>query len=132
MSKLSEDRRSVTVRVPISIRKRGGRKIVLTPQGKAVAAIPFFGPVDLALVKAVARGFRWREMLENGTYATIGEIAAAEKINASYVGRLLRLTLLAPATVETILEGRHPGQLTLATLMLPFPVAWQDQAFAAQ
>jgi len=33
-------------------------------------------------------------MLENGTHATIAEIAAAEKINQSYVCRILRLTLL--------------------------------------
>ena len=48
--------------------------------------------IDNAMVKAIARAFRWREMLENGTYATIAEIAAAEKINETYVGRVLRLT----------------------------------------
>jgi hypothetical protein len=58
-------------------------------------------------------------MLENGTHATIAEIAA-EKINESYVGRVLRLTLLAPDIVEAILEGRHPPQVTLAVLMRPF------------
>jgi hypothetical protein len=56
-------------------------------------------------------------MLENGTYATIAEIAAAEKINESYVGRVLRLTLLAPNSVEAILNGRQPTRLQLDTLM---------------
>jgi hypothetical protein len=51
------------------------------------------------MVKAIARAFRWREMLENGTQSTIVEIATAEKINESYVGRVLRLTLLAPEVV---------------------------------
>jgi hypothetical protein len=37
--------------------------------------------IDKTMVKAIARAFRWREMLENGTHATIAEIAAAEKIN---------------------------------------------------
>jgi hypothetical protein len=56
-------------------------------------------------------------MLENGTYATIAEIAAAEKINESYVGRVLRLTLLAPNSVEAILNGRQPTRLQLDSLM---------------
>jgi hypothetical protein len=63
------------------------------------------------MVKAIARAFRWREMLENGTHATIAEIAAAEKINESYVGRVLRLTLLAPDLVEAILAGRQSAGL---------------------
>lgn len=61
------------------------------------------------MVKALARAFRWRELLENGEYSTIREIAAAEKINESYVSRVLRLTLLAPPVVEAILAGRQPA-----------------------
>jgi hypothetical protein len=61
--------------------------------------------IDNAMVKAVARAFRWREMLESGEYSTIREIAATEKVNETYVGRILRLTLLAPHIVETILRG---------------------------
>lgn len=66
-------------------------------------------------------------MVENGTHANIAEIAAAEKINESYVGRTLRLTLLAPDIVKAILDGRQPVQLTLATLMRPSPPVWGDQ-----
>jgi hypothetical protein len=83
--------------------------------------------VDHAMVKVTAGAFRWRAMLENGTHATIAEIAAAEKINESYVGRVLRLTLLAPNIVEAILDGRQPAQMTLAVLMQPFAVAWREQ-----
>ena len=82
---------------------------------------------DSTLVKALARAFRWRRMLEAGRYGTIDEIAAAEKINDSYVSRLLRLTLLAPNIVEGILDGRQPGGLTLPGLMEPFPVEWERQ-----
>jgi hypothetical protein len=57
-------------------------------------------------------------------YGTIGELAAAEKINSSYVSRLLRLTLLAPDIVEAILDGRQPEGITLPGLMEPFPVEW--------
>jgi hypothetical protein len=82
---------------------------------------------DTTLVKALARAFRWRRMLEAGRYATINELAAAEKINSSYVSRLLRLTLLAPNIVEAILDGRQPAGMTLPGLMEPFPVEWGRQ-----
>jgi hypothetical protein len=63
--------------------------------------------VDNPMAKAIARAFRWREMLENGKYATISEIATSEQINESYVGRVLRLTLLAPEIVDSLLSGRQ-------------------------
>ena len=124
---LTGDSRTVTVRVPISIRRRGGRKLVLASDGANVTAAPVRHHIDNAMVKAIARAFRWREMLENGTHATIAEIAAAEKINESYVGRVLRLTLLAPDIVEAILDGRQPAQMTLAVLVQRFPVGWTEQ-----
>ena len=79
------------------------------------------------MIKAIARGFRWRKLLETGVYGTIDEIATAEKINPSYVSRVLRLTLLAPAIVESILDGRQPAEMTLAVLMEPFSVGWREQ-----
>ena len=69
-------------------------------------------------------------MLETGKYSTVHEIAAAEKINASYVSRILRLTLLTPEIVEAILDGRQPEGMTLPTLMVPFPVEWERQRAA--
>lgn len=115
----------VTVKVPFAVRKRGGRKLVLTPDG---APVPPSAPhIDSTLVKAIARAFRWQKMLETGQYATIKEIAKAEKINPSYVSRVLRLTLLAPATVEAILDGRAAEAPTLAEAMRMFPIEWAFQ-----
>jgi hypothetical protein len=74
------------------------------------------------MVKALARAFRWRKLLETGVYATVEEIAAAEKINASCVSRVLRLTLLAPDIVKAILDARQPAEMTLATAMRPIAV----------
>ena len=125
--KLMDDGQTVTVRVPISIRRRGGRKLVLAPDGTKLAAAPVHRQVDSAMVKAIARAFRWREMLENGEYATVREIAAAEKINETYVGRVLRMTLLAPDIVEEILDGRQPSELQLEDLLQRFPVVWREQ-----
>ena len=124
---IASEGRTMTVRVPISIRRRGGRKLVLAPDGAEVTATPVTRHVDNAMVKAIARAFRWRDMLEGGEYATIREIAAAEKINDSYVGRVLRLTLLAPDIVEAIVNGRQPAEVQLDSLMKPFAVRWEEQ-----
>jgi hypothetical protein len=124
---VAADGRAVTVRIPISIRKRGGRKLVLAPDGTTDTWATPSRRLDNAMVKAIARAFRWRKMLETGTHATIAEIAAAEKINESYVGRVLRLTLLAPEIVEAILGGRQPAKLQLEDLLRRFPVSWREQ-----
>jgi hypothetical protein len=82
---------------------------------------------DPAVLKALARAFRWRRMLEDGRYASISEIATAEKIDRGYVGRILRLTLLAPEIIEAILDGRKPEGLGLPALLKPFPLEWDRQ-----
>jgi len=114
----------LTVRVPLAVRKRGGRKLVLTPgstmnRGSSGA--------DSTPVKARARAFRWRRMMEAGRFATLNELAAAEKINSSYVSRLLRMTLLAPDIVEAILDGRQPEAMTLPGLVAAVEVEWNTQ-----
>jgi hypothetical protein len=107
---------------------------VLAPDGAEVTAAPVTWHVDNAMVKAIARAFRWREMLESGEYATIREIASAENINETYVGRVLRLTLLAPDIVEAVLGGRQPAGLQMDALMRRVSVDWPTQrnAFRAQ
>ena len=117
---------TVTVTVPFAIRKRGGRTLVITPDGVTSAPAPRTR-VDSALLKALARGFRWRKLLETGHFATIQEIAEAENINSSYISRVLRMTLLAPQIVEAILAGKHPEGLTMARAMQPFPLEWKHQ-----
>jgi hypothetical protein len=113
---------TLTVLIPLSVKPRGGRKAMVTP-----GVLALDRRHDITLVKAVARAFRWRRMLEIGRFATINELAAAEKINSSYVSRVLRLTLLAPHIVEAILDGRQPEGMTLPSLMQPFPVDWGQQ-----
>ena len=126
--RIKSDGNTITVRVPISIRKRGGRKVVLAPDSTLVATQKLFcQQVDGAMQKAIARAFRWRDMLESGRHLTIKEIANDEAINESYVARVLRLTLLAPDVIESILRGNQSAGITLATLMRPFPVLWVDQ-----
>ena len=119
--------KAVTVEIPFTIRKRGGRKQIITPDGASGWVSPR-ARIDNTRIKAIARGFRWRKLLETGVYGTLEEIAAAEKINPSYVSRLLRTTLLAPEIVQAILDGRQPSDMTLALLMQPFGVLWAEQS----
>lgn len=117
---------TITVEVPFVIRRRGGRKEVITPDG-APAFAPPRPRIDNTPVKALARAFRWRKFLEKGTYGTIDEIARAEKISPSYVSRVLRMTLLEPEIIELILAGHQAESLTLARVMEPFPIGWPEQ-----
>ena len=105
-------------------RKRGGRKLVVTPDGAPWAPRP---RVDNAMVKALARAFRWRKMLDEGVHATLEDLARAKGVNATYVSRMLRLTLLAPDIVEAILDGRQPAELQLDDLLEGFPLEWEGQ-----
>jgi hypothetical protein len=125
-TRLDTGGRILTVRVPMTFTMRGGRKLVIAPDGAPSWAKPR-ARVDNTMIKALGRAFRWRKLLEAGVYVTVEEIAEAEKINTSYVSRILRLTLLAPEIVEAILDGRQPAEITLAGLMRPFPVVWREQ-----
>jgi hypothetical protein len=86
---------------------------------------------DTALVTALARGFRWKRMLESGEFTTIAELAEREGVVASYVTRILRLALLAPETVEAIVDGRQEPDVTLARVLEPFPLDWLVQTLSA-
>ena len=82
---------------------------------------------DNTLVKALARAFRWKRILESGEFATNAERAEREGIAPSYITRVLRLTLLAPNIVEAILEGKQGPEMTLAQVLKPFPTEWPQQ-----
>ena len=116
---------TLTVRVPFTIQKRGGRKLAIAADGSTLA--PPRPRIDSTLVKALARAHRWNKLLEDGRYASAAELAAAEKINPSYVSRILRLTLLAPDIVEAIIEGRQADGIEVDILLRPFPAKWDEQ-----
>ena len=115
---------TITLHVPFRLQQCGGRKRVVTPDGRPLTPQP---QVENALVKALARAHRWKRLLDTGDYASLTELAEAENINRSYLSRVLRLTLLAPAIVEAILEGRQGDCVTLSALLEPFPLEWERQ-----
>jgi hypothetical protein len=123
-AKRTRARRTLVIRIPLPVQRRGTRKLVVGPDGA-----PWSGPrvvVDNTIVKALARAHRWKTMLESGEYASPTELAKSEKINFSYVCRVLRLTLLAPDIVESLLDGAHE-QLQLSDLLRPIPLIWVEQ-----
>jgi hypothetical protein len=121
---ISADGETIAIHVPLTFRKRGGRKLVVTPDGAEWAPRP---RVDNAMVKSLARAFRWRKMLDTGVHATLEDLARAKGVAPSYVSRILRLTLLAPDIVEAILDGRRPAELQLDGLLDAFSLEWKSQ-----
>ena len=114
---------TITVHVPFRIVKRGGRKEMQLPAGSAQLQ-----KTDNTVIKALARAFRWKNMLESNDFATIAELAQHEGIAPSYMTRVVRLTLLAPEIVEAILDGKQRPEMTLARVLAPFPVEWSRQS----
>jgi hypothetical protein len=100
---------------------------VVAPDGIGPGAASARTRADPALVKALARAHRWKRLLESGRYVSLGELAAAEKIDRSYLGKMLRLTLLAPDIVEAMLDGRQAPELGTPQLMEPLPATWSEQ-----
>ena len=81
------------------------------------------------MVRALARVFRWRKMLDEGVHTR--SRAWPEGVNVANVSRLLRLTLPAPEIVEAILDGRQPVGLQLDDLLKGFPAEWGRTAACA-
>ena len=120
------DGTTITVRIPMTFVRRGGRKAIVAPDG-GDAWVPAKPRPDEALIGAIVRAHRWKRLLEQRKYRSAGEVAEAEGVTRSFVTRLLRLTLLAPDIVEAILEGRQPKGRQLEDLNQALPSAWDEQ-----
>ena len=123
--RLSPEVETLTIRIPIRLQRRGGRKLIMTPEG---AAVPTPRPRrDETLVKALVRAHRWRRKIESGRAKSVTDLAEQEGVAVAYVCRLLPLTCLAPDIVEAILNGRQPKGLRLAEMLGNGPVGWDEQ-----
>ncbi len=116
---------TLTLHVPFHLVKRGGRKEMQLPEGVAHSR-----GTDRTLVKALARAFRWKRMLESGEFTTIAELAEREGIAPSYLTRVLRLTLVAPDIVEAIVDGEQGPEVTLARVLEPVSELWTNQRYS--
>ncbi len=120
------DSGNLTIHIPMLLRKMNGRKMIIVNalDGSIPDAVE---PVQGAVVQALARAFAWVDMIENGQFACIGDLAERIDVDAAYVRRIIKLTTLAPAIVMALLNGEEPDGLSLARLVKAFPVDWREQ-----
>lgn len=117
---------TIIVTIPMAWKRRGGRKVIIAPDGSDAWA-PAKPRPDETLIRALARAHRWKQLFDGGKYRSAGELAEAERVTRSFVNRLLRLTLLAPDIVEAILDGRQPKGMQLEELVPAMPSSWEEQ-----
>lgn len=118
------DRGAVVVHVPVRYHRRNGRQMLLTPEDHE------WKPgrtANQTLVEAIAKAHRWQEQIESGEYAGIDDLVRALGVDRTYVGRILRLTSLAPDIIEAILRGDEPEGISLRRLQKDLPADWQEQ-----
>ena len=116
---------TLTIRIPMRLQRRGGRKLIMTPKGVAAPALK--PSRDETLVKALIRAHRWRRKIESGQAKSITYLAEQEGVADAYICRLLPLTCLAPDIVEATLDGQQPKGLRLAEMLGNGPLAWEEQ-----
>lgn len=115
----------LTVRIPVKLVRRGGRKLIFSPDGSApVRIVP---EPDDTIIAALLRAHVWNKALKEGKAASATDLAKKEGINGSYMARVMRLNLLAPDIKRDILDGNHPKGLRLIDMLKPFPLVWVEQ-----
>jgi hypothetical protein len=127
----SDNGTTIAVHIPMTLHLRGGRMVVISPTGMPVPLTPGAPSAyraDDSLVATVARAFQWQRMLDEGQFATIGDLARAQGLDRSFVSRVLRLTLLAPDIVEAILDRDDAWEIQRQQLLHGFPIEWERQA----
>jgi hypothetical protein len=124
---LVENGTVLNIHIPWKLRRRGGKKVIITPNGRTVDPSSGSAMPDDPLVRALAKARRWQMRLESGEVATIGELAAEEGVDRGFISRTLKLNDLAPVIVESILSGNYPDTINLETLRQPFPAEWDKQ-----
>ena len=107
----------ITIHIPVTFKRRGGRKLVLSPDGSPIEPIPADPAVDNTILGAIVKAHRWRRRIESGESASITDLAEREKLNNTYVARILTLTCLEPFIVAAIMDGRQPRGLTLTRML---------------
>ena len=124
---LSADGAILHIHIPMKLRRRGGKKVIITPDGVTMEPGSERSVTEDPLVRALVKARRWQTMLESGEAATIRDLAEKEGIERSYLARILRLNTLAPAIVERVLTGNYPDSINLETLRTGIPLDWEEQ-----
>ena len=116
---------TIRIHVPMRLKRKGGRKLILLPDGQPSAGVT--ARQDATLINGIAKAWRWQSLYERGKFSCLGAFAEKYRINKSYTARVMRLNMLAPDIRMAIMEGTQPKDLQLADLLHPFPEDWQEQ-----
>lgn len=116
----------INIHIPFSVKRRGGRKLILSPNGDN-AVFEAKPQQDNSLIKVLVRAYKWRKHFETNKFRSLDALAEKLEVNKSYLARVMRLNLLAPDIKEAILNGTQPRTLTTTELLKPFPESWQEQ-----
>ncbi|MGN7614099.1 hypothetical protein ACQZV8_18680 [Magnetococcales bacterium HHB-1] len=118
---------NIVVWIPMTLRRYGGRKKIIAPNGAEVEnVIPPQEP-NKDMVRALANAHRWLEMLESGEIGSVTELAKQESLDRSNLSKWLNLVNLAPNIQRAIMNGTQPETLTASDLRKPFPIIWAEQ-----
>lgn len=124
--RVHRDGEAIVVHIPVRFRRRKGRQMILTAGDPVANASPECEG-NQKLIEAIAKAHRWQRQLEAGEYAGINDLAQRLGVDRTYVGRILRLTTLAPDIIEAILQGNEPDGISLEKLRKKLPVLWEAQ-----
>lgn len=115
----------IRIHVPVTLRRKGGRKLILLPEGQVSAGTT--AQQDATLINGIAKAWRWQMLYERGKFPCMEAFAEKYRINKSYAARVMRLNMLAPDIRMAIMDGAQPKDLQLADLLHPFPADWLEQ-----
>ena len=121
-----EEDGTITISIPIRIRKYSGRQQIFLPQN--IVFNDFKEKQDLTVLQtALARGRQWQMMLESGKFKNLREIAADEKVDPGYVSRIMNMNLLCPEIVRRILDDDIESDFSFNEIYRDIPVLWEEQ-----
>ena len=118
---------NISLRIPMKLKRRGGRKRVILPDGYD-GSHPTKADTNVPLAVVVARAFCWQELFNSGKFSTMTELANMVGLERSYLARIMRITILAPDIVDAIMAGNEPSGLSFKKLTSkPIPILWSRQ-----
>lgn len=117
----------IIVHIPLKIHTWGGKRVIVGPQGQDLRVLEAEIRKDEKLLKALGRSYLWHTWLMRGKYKTVQEMAERQKINKSYMLRMMRIMTLSPKIIEAILDGKQPEGFALTDIEKAFPPIWAEQ-----
>jgi hypothetical protein len=118
---------TVVVRIPVRFYRRNGRQMILAKDDASGTNYVAAPAPNKARAANLAKAWIWQEQLESGEYATLEELARANRVDRTYVSRILQLTSIAPDLVTRILSGDESDGLSLRKLRVGIPFVWKEQ-----